>query len=808
MPSLSVVGRSVFCLVLLWEKLAAQTLACSTGDPVAARHPVQALLETFQTGRACVARERGSRETHAVALDGATNSSGSKVTVLLKRLSLSPVRTVHLVLSSKHRVTWLLEAEQFPPDHPVFVQVSAGSGVRSRALRAHVREVRLLPRRPHALQRWALRHHGNLSSLVHARRGNRVYVRLGEDPALPDACRLQASAPCPRFAVADLQPQRVKGWSWVRPAAGPDVHLVRLGSAGSGLCSSPQAEVTVSLVPPAASLKERKVVLILSSSVPVGWVVTAHGVRGHVSVHSSSGVSLPSPPEPNLTLSSTLDPDLSAVSDLLIWAEESGYSQVTSYTEAHLANRFVVHLTEDGTGRQGLTVSCEGGLLGVTLDRQQLQGVSAPVAAVTLQDQKCQARSNGSHFLLTLPVIFCGTEAKLVEEPRGVLYRNRVLLWRKEPQTIPALEEENVHRPLSVQISCFAASPSRSAADDSVALPLIGRFARGADQAPESVQGLGHRLFPRHRSEPVVRLKLFVAEGYEQTWIGPCIITAGHRVFVEISAKASLADAVQVRSCFVSPLSDPKKPPFWTAISDGCSSDPSLTIGAEAKGEEEEQDEDGGENKGETGGQDGREKRRNDQKGIGASRMHNSTQRDAETEIRSLRFSFILRPVFTNPMQFVHCSLLLCLSGSTRGPPTKEAARNDCPTGRCVPALVSGPLRQECEIRNLSRPMLVTRPISSLAPKAPPPAGRRTNSLRVAPVASPDPENSSLGVQTGPLMGIVFAAFGIGVGLMGALWCIYNFTGKRPERYLTDQTNGGYTIKQPAALSDQSSSSV
>lgn len=38
---------------------------------------------------------------------------------------------------------------------------------------------------------------------------------------------------------------------------------------------------------------------------------------------------------------------------------------------------------------------------------------------------------------------------------------------------------------------------------------------------------------------------------------------------------------------------------------------------------------------------------------------------------------------------------------------------------------------------------------------------------------------AGLGVQTGHLMGIVFVAFVIGVSLMGALWCIYNFTGNQ-----------------------------
>lgn len=99
--------------------------------------------------------------------------------------------------------------------------------------------------------------------------------------------------------------------------------------------------------------------------------------------------------------------------------------------------------------------------------------------------------------------------------------------------------------------------------------------------------------------------------------------------------------------------------------------------------------------------------------------------------------------------------------------------------------------------------MVVTQPMSSLAPKLPrPPVGQRTKRLSVSAVTSPDPEHSSeyrfsmlpwdclnyrhtpsstlspgSVVQTGLVMGLVFAAFVMGVSLMGALWCIYYYTG-------------------------------
>uniref|UniRef100_A0A8C6NIN5 Endoglin n=1 Tax=Nothobranchius furzeri TaxID=105023 RepID=A0A8C6NIN5_NOTFU len=848
MPFLSDGRWRVFCLLLLCDTLTAHSVEgqCSSADPMEAQHPVQVLLERFQVGRGCAAREQGNKETHVIASERVTERSGNKMTVLLRPLSssLSPLRTVHLVLSSKLPVSWVLESEQLPPSFPVSVQVSTNSSVQSHDLIVRVQTVHSLPSHLHALHRWALRHHGNLSSLMHTRHSDRVYVGLGEDPSLPAECRLQPLPLCSRTTqISDLQTQEAKGCVRPTEADAPEIHVIQLRSAGSRFCGSLQAEVIVSLVPSVETPENHKVVLILGSSAPVQWVIKARGVRGHLSVHSSSRVSPPSPPEPGLTVSTSLDSELSTLSDLLLWARGSGYTQVTSYTQADLANRFAIQLADDRTalhtwpptrprglklldpegtaGSKSLTVSCDGGLLSVTVDRQTLQGSS--VAAVTLQDHRCQALANGSHFLLTLPVIFCGTEAVPVDSPRGVLYENRVLLWKNETQTTFAPGERNAEPPLSIQvrrldvlfvslsyiwfvlgsfcllhqISCFAASDSDDDDDDDdeggVTLPLIGRFTRGVKQGPEPLP------VPRLGSGPVLHLKLFVTDSYEQTWIGPCVITADHRVFVEITAKPPLPEAVHLDKCFVSPLSDPKKTPFWTVIRSSCSSDPSLTL--DEKGESDAD----GEKTEEKGGK--LESVQKDHKG---SKMSNETLSLKEEEAHSIRFSFILRPVFNDSMQFLHCSLLLCTSDPSRRESTKGAVKDACQAGIPIPPLVSKSPRPEaqCEIRNLSRPMVVTRPISALVPKVLPSAGQRTKRLSITPVTRADTDDSALGVPTGPLMGIVFAAFMIGVGLMGGLWCIYNITGGRPESYLPTQSNGRRSARDPPSPSDQSCSSV
>ncbi|XP_029364686.1 transforming growth factor beta receptor type 3 isoform X2 [Echeneis naucrates] len=902
MPSLSGIGRAVFCLLLLWKGAAApgEEVQCSAAGPVGPLHPVQGLLETFEAGPGCAARQHGNKETHVIAVGRATNSPENKVTVLLKPLSLSPspLRALHLLLTSKLPVSWWLEAERLPRNLPVLVQVSSNSSVQSHTLRLHVLTVHVLPFRPRALHRWALKHYGSLSSLTHTTHGNRVYIRVGEDPTLPAVCQLQSMFLSHNYLTSDLKSQEVQGCVH-SPAGGiiPEIHVIKLHSVGSGLCGSLQVEVIVSLVPPAANSKAQKAVLILSSSVPVNWAIVAHRVRGHIAIHSSNSLSPPYPPEPGLTVSSTVNSELSSIADLLAWTSENGYTKVTSYTEADLANRFVIQLAgggtdmlvvmnppvlgppwaeqrrlrhwlngggSDGKGRESFTVQCEDGRLSVTVDQHILQTLSVPVAAVTLQDPTCQAQSNGSHFLLVFPVISCGTEGLLLGKHRGVQYKNMMLLWREGPQTVLALNETErksksplgIHvrhlcvcvcvsvcltgtvtiiisaiflyakmKRFSSQFSCMVEEPSLLAptADnvDEVNTPQPGRVP-WAPGDPGHIPGLSNLPTSRHRSGPVFTLRLFVTENYEQRRIGPCVVTAGHRVYVEISATGPLTDVVDVKSCVVSPLSDPKKSPFWPVISEGCSSDPSLTLSTKTKDGEDEEDESDSDSEPE---EDETEEMENGKiyhkvgdvlvkhKVLRRRMEKNNTSTQATEEIKLFRFSFVLQSVYNDSVQFLHCSLGMCVSESSRGKPVKDGASDNCQGRLRVPPLVSISPKHQCEIRNLTRPMVVTQSISSLAHNLPrPPAGQRTKRLSVAPLASPDPNETGLVMQTGPVLGIVFAAFMMGVSLMGGLWCIYNYTAYPTlhggEGHLTDQTRGGYRTWNPLPQSDQSSSSV
>ncbi|XP_061080471.1 transforming growth factor beta receptor type 3 [Conger conger] len=745
---------TLLCLLLLGTG----TAECSAGVhcpvcPVGALHPVRGFLESFGVGPGCAARETEGKETHVISVGRAPPGSEKQVTVILRPLYFSrpPNRTLALVLSSQNLVHWHLEGEHLPASLSILAQVAPPSTVQSRNVAQQVALVSGLPWRPQDLLRWSLEQHGAVSSLTHAPIANRVYIRLGDDPTMPSVCTLRSLFLSRSYLTSDLQPKGVQGCVPTGPGRDPEVHLIRLLSAGSARQGSLQVEVSVSLLPPVAGAGWYRVVLILSSGAPVNWVLTAKGLRGQVSVYSSNSVSPLYPAEPSLTLTSIPSHDL-PTHDLLGWANRRGFPKVTSYTEADLANRFVIRLAGGGTdgrlsprapvvwpqrplvemqerslrewlvrwgdwpgrSREPMDVQCRDGQLSVAMDSSILQSLSPAVKSVSLRERGCEAQSNGSHFLLEFPVISCGTEAVMEAQPRGVLYKNMVLLWRSGAAGWLRNETETSSwlSPLIIHFSCFVAVPVPPTVPEVTPFP----------QEHEDPLSFGDPADGAGPGVTVFALRLFGTEEFLEKTTGPCAIMANNRVYVEVSVNGVEQGAVEVHSCVVSPLSDPDASPGWAVIQGGCLVEPTLRQIGKAG----------------VVGADGRE---------GA---------------RALRFSFVLRPRYMNPLQFLHCKLHYCKEGPP-GAPTQDR----CQGRPRLPPLIAQPHGQQCEYRYLLRPMLVTLPLG----RAQPP-----------PLSGPE-------VDPGSVVGVSFAAFLIGIILMGTLWCIYTRTG-HPARVTLPHRRG------------------
>ncbi|XP_048847527.1 LOW QUALITY PROTEIN: transforming growth factor beta receptor type 3 [Brienomyrus brachyistius] len=862
---------ALFCLLLLEARTAVcfTQVQCSV-SPVGSLHPVQGLLEQFGAGPGCAARESGDKETHVISVGGASVVQPNQVTVLLRPLSFShpPVRPVTLVLSSQHAVSWWLEGERLPTNLVVIVQMSAFSDVQTRGMAVQVRQVPSLPWRPRPLHRWVLKNHSSLSSLNHAEHANRVYLRLGEDPTMPSVCQLQSLFLSHSYLTSDLQLQPIRGC--LPPGGGAsrevEVHVISLQSAGSGMCGSLQVEVPISVLPPVGNVSWYELVLVLSSATPVNWALTAIGLQGHISVYSSNTVSPLYPSEPGLTMTSTVIPNLYKTRDLLAWANQHGLPAVTSYTEADLANRFTIKLaggraeyiptmqsqftwvegapqwgqerrlrqwlsqqgepgTVDGVASESVSTQCQDGLLEVAVNTNALQP-PFPVLAVTLSDRRCKARFNGSHFLLVFPVIFCGTEAVMEKQPKAVWYKNTVLLWRDSSVDAEHNRTGEDRTPLIIYV--------RRACRGSAELPMVNVISllvncqvvtptnQGTAPPPHQASPRGLWAQQEARSEdssgrhpaltPILSMRLSVTEGFERKMTGPYIIMANSRVHVEVSVRGFLRGSVEVKSCVVSPLSHPEAAPSWMVIQGGCSFDPMVRLSGEGEhqgyGGGWRQDTATGNGGNREGGGDARSRGKRRRRG-GPGHGKKEGRRSDEC-VLELRFSFILHPIYNNPIQFLHCQLHQCdeEAAPTAPSPTRETAEADCAEGIRVPALVAQPNRGKCHYRTLSRPVVVTQPVG--ARQTLPPVVQSVLRPRMTTKSKSSAADLGNGIDTAPVVGIVFAAFLMGIGLMGALWCIHSHTGMSPafrRGSLLDSTPQPTAGSRPA-LMEHSSSSV
>ncbi|XP_060720813.1 transforming growth factor beta receptor type 3 isoform X2 [Tachysurus vachellii] len=853
-------GWALICLLLFMAGTAGEVMLQCSVSPAGALHPVHAQLERFEAGPGCAAREGGAKETHVISVARPNHSTDKMVTVVLRPLSYShPVhRPVILVLSSQHAMHWVLESEGLPKNLHVLVQVSENSTLENGRVSARVHSIPSMPWRPRALLRWTLQRHATVSSLTHSASANRVYLRLGEDPSMPSVCRLQSLFLSHNYMVSKLQEQEVNGCASSESLLNPEVHVIKLWSAGSGLCGSLQVEVSVSLLPPVADAGWCNVVLVLSSAAPVNWALVTPGLRGHITVHSSHSVTPLYPPKPDLTMSSTVIPDLITTPDLLTWANQNGFSSLMSYTEAHLANRFVIKLKGGGTvqavreakleeswlrrwmshevddavdSRKVVSVQCADGRLAVSVDKSSLQALALSVSAVTLKDPLCQARANGSHFLLVFPVISCGTEGEMEQHGREVQYRNTILLWKSKP-SLDMLEttrekSANESTPMVIHFSCAAPLPALSSASTpSLSSRPQGmlRSGKGSGSAPGSASDPGpapgpapapvpgSAWFPVPHSGPPLNMQLFATDKFEQKAVGPCVVTVQGRVYAKISGSVGVSERLELRSCVFSPLSDPRAQIGWPIIRNFCPADSSFIMHTETqteRGAGEDEDGDTESNEEEEPDSDDEEraeehvaekeqdasedeerpapKPSDDEESTGTMRLPSDTRRDRhlrgmrdsvsrgvekkqsakkKEKTIQLRFSFILRPVFNNSIQFLHCSLQLC------GDATET--HRDCTH---TPAPTNTPAAQQCEYRNLSRPVLVTYLPDALAGLVPPPADKLAQKPRATETVM-STHSLPNSVVSSVLISVI-AAFLMGVVLMGALWCIYSCTGRR-----------------------------
>ncbi|MGH0125393.1 UNVERIFIED_CONTAM: hypothetical protein FKN15_026380 [Acipenser sinensis] len=842
-------------------------------SPVGALHPVQGLLETYRAGLGCATQGKHGHEVHVINLRRTSLDRSKQVTLHLRPISMLSVhrRPLIFVLRSQRALGWRVEAERLEPGVQHLFHVSEGSAVQSplENFTLSLLSEKSLPSRSDRLLRWTLRKYRTVTSFTEFDQVNHIYIRIGEDPMMPSSCVLKKLFLSQNYLASDLQPQEVTGCVTPGLEMDPEVHLVHLRSAGSNLsgltvqppqsysvggqCSSGQltgkpagarpdyrgrwcaVDVMVTLQPPDALLTVwSDVILLLKCDASVNWVIKPRGVRGRLRVYASNSISIGLGPE-HLALTTIVSADLQVTPDLLAWANERGFPAVTSYTEAGLANRFVVTASNSisiGLGPEHLALTTivsadlqvTPDLLAWANERGIVPGV-ADLLDSTLPLQQPQPWHAGS-----VPAVppGVGLEGLLKHwmSPEGAGGREEE--WRGDSESLLG-QDHSVDG--VVLVHCLGATVSilvrvdllqslgLASADLTLKDPNCKVESNGTDFLLEfDVTSCGtvadwSSLGVRYRNAfsclapsptfrggqpgavrisgglggpPLFSMDLYSSESFLQHYPGPCIISANSRVFVEVVVLWSEPGlGLGVQSCFLSPLSDPEGGPGWTVIAGECPQDDSVTFYSEGAGGKRSSPawEGAGSsffNQGRSGGQTF----------YTAGRV---PEGQGGTRDRRL-FSFVLRPQYNNSVQFLHCKLTLCERGGA--PPSHGAGMPRCVsldeacTGSTAPLSDSSLWGQFG--RTLSKPILVTQEGEL------PALGLPRTAAHSADVDS--------GLDARVVVGITFTAFLIGVCLTAALWCIYSRTDVSKQKKGNPPFNDNEDPRRPCV--DRCSSSV
>ncbi|KAJ3599354.1 hypothetical protein NHX12_033317, partial [Muraenolepis orangiensis] len=460
-----------------------------------------------------------------------------------------------------------------------------------------------LPHGNEHLLAWGLKKYRGVTSFLELRMTPEVFINVGEDRVFPEVCRIDNKFLSLNYLGAYVEPQPSKGCILSGPDQDPEVHIIELQAPNSS--SAFQVDVMVELQPVEGQTPlHRDVVLVLKCSKPVNWVIKSRDVIGKLEVLSSDTVSLGSTTESQMEVSRPARQSLPSGSQALIkWAEQRGYRPV-SFTGTAVANLFNLRLREpdvldpvdsmfppklaifrdmgaagerrsilpfpaagggpglpflpfhpswedsepqeqQGALSAGLEVRCEETRMVVSVDRESLQASGFANANLTLQDPECKATVNATHYTLETPLSGCQTTVFPMLPSSSVLYINSVLISAGETR-------DGSGRP---QLDYEDQEP------DDPRLPMDKLFPGG----PED------KLF----LEPTDLLPSIV---FNCTYEEPFHTVSDQQpVYVEVLASRADPDlSFMVRSCFVSPNSNPREPSEYRLVENLCPTDDSV----------------------------------------------------------------------------------------------------------------------------------------------------------------------------------------------------------------------------------------
>ncbi|KAG8511038.1 Transforming growth factor beta receptor type 3, partial [Galemys pyrenaicus] len=207
-------------------------------------------------------------------------------------------------------------------------------------------EERSFPHGNEHLLNWARKEYGAVTSFTELKIARNIYIKVGEDQVFPPTCNIGKNFLSLNYLAGYLQPKAAEGCVISNQPQDKEVHIIELITPNSNPYSAFQVDIIIDIRP---SRKEPEVVknliLILKCKKSVNWVIKSFDVKGNLKVIAPNSIGFGKESERSMVMTKSVRDDIPSTQDSLIkWALDNGYSPITSYTVAPVANRFHLRL--------------------------------------------------------------------------------------------------------------------------------------------------------------------------------------------------------------------------------------------------------------------------------------------------------------------------------------------------------------------------------------------------------------------------------------------------------------------------------
>ncbi|XP_029002105.1 transforming growth factor beta receptor type 3 [Betta splendens] len=414
---------------------------------------------------------------------------------------------------------------------------------------------------------------------------------------------------------------------------------------------------------------------------------------------------------------------------------------------------------QEGTLNVSLSVQCEDTRMVVSIDKESLQANGFTHVNLTLQDPKCKATVNATHYTLETPLTGCGTTVYPMLSSPMALHINSVFIN-------PAETRDGSGRPLSFEDLesgdlLFQRTPDPVDVIRTEPTETQAKSFNCTYRKNQETSGTRPRIVSGPARQPVdnitFNMELYNTLAHNSSSLQPFYtVSQNQQVFVEVTSATSDPNlGLTIMSCFISPHSNPSNlDTDYTLIQTVCPKDNSVRFYP--------------------------------QKGF----LH--------TQINTKSFSFTFNSRFNMSLLFLHCKMCLCsktVHSNQELPLCLQAAE------ACDSVPVDNILKMMMFSKVSTKPLVVVdgsgtstyKPLPG--PHGPPNIDYITPKEPIDPRKFPDDRTLFL-LDTPTVVGIAFAAFVIGALLTGALWFIYSHTG---------ETAGAQQVQKSQPVSENSS---